>query len=131
MAYLFSSYSRKLVTLVLILSLVPILFISGFLYFDKTETETNNLKERLVSISGIGADNISQWIEQRKINVQSIADNQLVITETKKLLDPSVGIDESFIARFNLENQLNTCIHGHDWLQALKISYPLTVDVIF
>ena len=63
MAYLFSSYSRKLVTLVLILSLVPILFISGFLYFDKTETETNNLREKLVSISGIGADNISQWIE--------------------------------------------------------------------
>ena len=131
MAYLFSSYSRKLVTLVLILSLVPILFISGFLYFDKTETETNNLKERLVSISGIGADNISQWIEQRKINVQSIADNQLVITETKKLLDPSVGIDESFIARFNLEKQLNTSIHGHDWLQELTISDPQTGDVIF
>ena len=131
MAYLFSSYSRKLVTLVLILSLVPILVISGFLYFDKIETETNNLRERLVSISGIGADNISQWIDQRKINVQSIADNQLVITETKKLLDPSVGIDESFIARFNLEKQLNTSIHGHDWLQELAISDPQTGDVIF
>ncbi|MFQ5572820.1 MAG: ATP-binding protein [Nitrosopumilaceae archaeon] len=131
MAYLFSSYSRKLITLVLILSLVPILVISGYLYFDKIETETNNLRERLVSISGIGADNISQWIEQRKINVQSIADNQLVITETKKLLDPSVGIDESFIARFNLEKQLNTSIHGHDWLQELAISDPQTGDVIF
>ena len=131
MAYLFSSYSRKLITLVLILSLVPVLVISGFLYFDKIETETNNLRERLTSISGIGADNISQWIEQRKINVQSIADNQLVITETKKLLDPSVGIDESFIARFNLEKQLNTSIHGHDWLQELAISDPQTGDVMF
>ena len=131
MAYLFSSYSRKLVTLVLILSLVPVLVISGFLYFDKIETQTNNLRERLTSISGIGADNISQWIEQRKINVQSIADNQLVITETKKLLDPSVGIDESFIARFNLEKQLNTSIHGHDWLQELAISDPQTGDVMF
>ena len=131
MAYLFSSFSRKLVTLVLILSLVPILVISGFLYFDKIETQTNNLRERLTSISGIGADNISQWIEQRKINVQSIADNQLVITETKKLLDPSVGIDESFIARFNLEKQLNTSIHGHDWLQELAISDPQTGDVMF
>ncbi len=131
MAYLFSSFSRKLITLVLILSLVPILVISGFLYFDKIETQTNNLRERLVSISGIGADNISQWIEQRKINVQSMADNQLVITETKKLLDPSVGIDESFIARFNLEKQLNTSIHGHDWLQELAISDPQTGDVMF
>ena len=131
MAYLFSSFSRKLVTLVLILSLVPILVISGFLYFDKIETQTNNLRERLTSISGIGADNISQWIEQRKINVQSMADNQLVITETKKLLDPSVGIDESFIARFNLEKQLNTSIHGHDWLQELAISDPQTGDVMF
>jgi len=131
MAYLFSSYSRKLVTLVLILSLVPILVISGYLYFDKIETENNNLRERLVSISGIGADNISQWIEQRNINVQSIADNQLIITETKKLLDPSVGIDESFIARFNLEKQLNTSIHGHDWLEELAISDPQTGDVIF
>jgi len=131
MTYLFSSYSRKLVTLVLILSLVPVFVISGYLYFDKIETETNNLRERLVTISGIGADNISQWIEQRKINVQSIADNQLVITETKKLLDPSVGIDESFIARFNLEKQLTTSIHGHDWLQELAISDPQTGDVIF
>ena len=131
MTFLFSSYSRKLITLVLILSLVPMLVISGYLYFDKIETETNNLRERIVSISGIGADNISQWIEQRKINVQSIADNQLVITETKKLLDPSVGIDESFNARFNLEKQLNTSIHGHDWLQELAISDPQTGDVIF
>jgi len=131
MGYLFSSFSRKLITLVLILSLVPVLVISGFLYFDKIETQTNNLRERLVSISGIGADNISQWIEQRKINVQSIADNQLVITETKKLLDPSVGIDESFITRFNLEKQLNTSIHGHDWLQELAISDPQTGDVMF
>jgi len=131
MTFLFSSYSRKLVTIVLILSLVPVLFISGFLYFDKTETETNNLRERLVSISGIGADNISQWVEQRKINVQSIADNQLVIAETKKLLDPSVGIDESFIARFNLQKQLTTSIHGHDWLEELAISDPQTGDVIF
>ena len=131
MAYLFSSYSRKLVTLVLISSLVPVLVISGFLYFDKTETETNNLRERLVSISGIGADNISQWVEQRKINVQSIADNQLVIAETKKLLDPSVGINESFIARFNLQKQLTTSIHGHDWLEELAISDPQTGDVIF
>jgi len=131
MAYLFSSYSRKLITLVLILSLVPILVISGYLYFDKIDAETNNLRERLVSISGIGADNISQWIEQRKINVQSIADNQLIITETKKLLDPSVGIDESFIAQFNLEKQLNTSIHGHDWLEELAISDPQTGDVIF
>ena len=131
MTFLFSSYSRKLVTIVLILSLVPVLFISGFLYFDKTETETNNLRERLVSISGIGADNISQWVEQRKINVQSIADNQLVIAETKKLLDPSVGINESFIARFNLQKQLTTSIHGHDWLEELAISDPQTGDVIF
>jgi len=131
MGYLFSSYSRKLITLVLILSLVPMLVISGYLYFDKIDAETNNLRERLVSISGIGADNISQWIEQRKINVQSIADNQLVITETKKLLDPSVGIDESFIARFNLEKQLNTSINGHDWLEELTISDPQTGDVIF
>ena len=115
----------------MILSLVPVLVISGYLYFDKIETETNNLRERLVSISGIGADNISQWIEQRKINVQSIADNQQVITETKKLLDPSFGIDESFIARFNLEKQLNTSIHGHDWLEELTISDPHTGDVIF
>ncbi|MDH3696133.1 MAG: sensor histidine kinase [Nitrosopumilus sp.] len=131
MTYLFSSYSRKLITLILLLSLVPIFVISGYLYFDKVETENNNLKERLLSISGIGADNISQWIEQRKMNIQGIADNQVMITETQKLLDPDVGIDESFIARFNLEKQINTAIHGYDWLQELAISDPQTGDVIF
>jgi len=40
----FSNYYHKLITLNLILSLVPILIISGYLFFDKINDETQNLE---------------------------------------------------------------------------------------
>ncbi|MDH3203817.1 MAG: sensor histidine kinase [Nitrosopumilus sp.] len=131
MTYLFSSYSRKLITIVMVLSLIPIFLISGYLYFDKIEIGTHNLRERLISISGIGAENISDWIKQRKTIVQSIADNELIITETKKLLDPNLGIEELFLVRFDLEKYFNTSIQRYDWLEELAISDPETGNVIF
>ncbi len=124
------SYHRKLVALFLVLSLVPLLVIGSYLYFDKTNAENNHLQEKLVSISTVGADNVADWIAERKKNVLDIANNQLVIAETKKLRDPT-GEEELFAARFRLAEQLSVSLQSYDWLREVAISNPETGDVIF
>jgi len=125
------SYHKKLVALFLVLSLVPLLIIGSYLYLDKTNAENDHLQEKLVSISKVGADNVADWIVERKKNVLDIANNQLVIAETKKILNPTIGEDELFAARFRLAEQLSVSLQSYDWLHEVAISNPETGDVIF
>ncbi|MDP3780064.1 MAG: cache domain-containing protein, partial [Nitrosopumilaceae archaeon] len=131
MVKLFSSYYQKLITLQLLFSLVPIIIISGYLYSDKINDETKNLEEKLIFVSETGANNIASWIEERKNNVIDIAKNELILSETKKLLDPNTNEEELFIAKFNLEKQLQTSVNTYDWLDELIISNPVTGDIVF
>ena len=131
MVKLISSYYNRLISLNLLLILIPILIISGYLYFDKINTETNNLQERLLSVSEIGADSVRKWIGERKADVLDMASNQLVVTETKKLLDSTLGRGELFTAEFNLAKQFHIALDAHDWLDDIVISDPQTGDVKF
>jgi signal transduction histidine kinase len=124
------SYHKKLVALFLVLSLVPLFIIGSYLYFDKTNAENNHLQEKLVSISTVGADNVANWIAERKKNVLDIANNQLIVAETKKLRHPT-GDSELFTARFRLAEQLSVSLQSYDWLREVTISNPETGDVIF
>jgi len=131
MAKLFSNYHRKLITLNLILSLIPIIIISSYLFFDKINDETKNLQEKLIFISNKGAENIATWIDERKNNIHDIAKNDIVITETKKLLDPEASAKELFVSKLSIEKQLQTSVDSYDWLTELMITSPKTGEVIF
>ena len=131
MAKLFSSYYQKLITLNLLLSLVPMIIISSYLYTDKINDETKTLEEKLLFVSKTGANNVALWIEERSNNVNDIAKNELILAETKKLLDDNTNEDELFIARFNLEKQLQTNVATYHWLQELRISDPKTGEGAF
>lgn len=131
MVKVFSSYYQKLIILHLILSLVPILIISGYLYYDKINDEKKNLEEKLTFISQSDANNIAAWIEERKNNVYQIAKNELIISETKNLLNTKNNEEEIFMNRFALEKQLHSSITIHDWLKELMIADPKTGQIIF
>ena len=107
------------------------IIISSYLYFDKINDETKTLEEKLLFVSNAGANNIASWIEERSNNVNDIAKNELILAETKKLLDDNTNKDELFIARFNLEKQLQTNIATYYWLQELRISDPKTGESVF
>ncbi|MBM3910075.1 MAG: PAS domain S-box protein [Thaumarchaeota archaeon] len=131
MAKFFSSYYQKLLIINLILSLVPMIIISSYLYSDKINDEIKTLEEKLLFVSNSEANNVGLWIEERNNNVNDIAKNELILAETKKLLDDDTNEDESFIARFNLEKQLQTSVATYRWLQELRISDPKTGNGIF
>ena len=131
MITLFSSYFKKLITVMLLLSLIPVTFISINLYVDKINTETDSLKNRLVSISGIGADNTADWISERKQNIEEIAKNPLVIAETKNLLKSNVEDKELFLTKSSLEKRFIIALENHKWLEDLRISNPDTGEVFF
>ena len=107
------------------------IIISSYLYFDKINDETKTLEEKLLFVSNAGANNIASWIEERSNNVNDIAKNELILAETKKLLDDNTNEDELFISRFNLEKQLQTNIATYYWLQELRISDPKTGSGVF
>lgn len=107
------------------------IIISSYLYSDKINDETKILEEKLLFLSNTGANNVGSWIEERTNNVNDIAKNELILAETKKLLDDDSNEDELFISRFNLEKQLQTNIATYDWLQELRISDPKTGDGVF
>lgn len=127
----FFSYYKKIITVHLLLSLIPIILISGYLYFDKINAETKNLEDKLIFASETGANNMVLWVSERKNNVNDIAKNDLIIAETKKLLDDNINEEQSFIAKFNLEKQLQTSVNTYEWLDELIISNPNTGNVIF
>jgi len=127
----FSSFSNKLIALTLALSIIPIFLIGSFLYIDKINTEVNNLKERLVSISGIGSNNISEWVSERKNNVLAIASDQTIILGTKKLSDLSINQDERFETQFKLEEDFQSYLNIFKNLQDLTISDPKTGEALF
>ena len=107
------------------------IIISSYLYSDKINDETKTLEEKLLFVSNAGANNVASWIEERNNNINDIAKNELILDGTKKLLDDDTNEDELFIARFNLEKQLQTNVATYYWLQELRISDPKTGDGVF
>jgi len=114
-----------------LLSLIPAVILGSYLYFDKINIETNNLNERLTSISKIGADNVASWIVERKNNIQDIAKNQLVIVETMKLANSATESEQLFIAKYNLEKQFTAHLSKYDWLEELWITDPRAQETVY
>ena len=114
----------------MVLSLIPLILASTYLYYSEIENETETLGNRLESLSGIGAENVGLWLEGKKNTVEGIARSGAITAETKKLLDPELGEDDWFHSRFNLHTDLSTSIHQYDWLEELIITNPNTGEVV-
>ncbi len=51
----------------MVLSLIPVILTSTYLYYSEIENETETLGNRLESLSGIGAENVGLWLEGKKM----------------------------------------------------------------
>lgn len=125
------SYSKKLLFLLLIVSLVPLVILSTFFYIDKIETESNILKNKLNSITETGSETISKRISQQKNNVMTITQTESLVTTTKKLTNPNIDKIEQFQNRFELEDKFSVF---HNWfpeIQSFIISNSKTGEIIF
>jgi PAS domain S-box-containing protein len=132
MAQIFSSYSTKLLTLTLLISIIPIVFFGSYMYVDKIYKEIDLTKNQLITSSEHNAKQIARWIDERKINVNDISKNPLLISATKKLIENKFDENELFAARVSLEKQLNVAHQNHyTWLHDLRISDPQNGDVLF
>ncbi len=130
MARLFFGYSHKLTALVLILSIIPTLMISSYLYSDKVTNETYALQEKLDSMSTVAATDSQNWLDARKKIIQNIGNNQLIIKETNNIRY-STNIDELFSARLMLTRQFSAIAQNNDWIQQFVINDATTGDILF
>ena len=132
MVQILSSYSTKLLTLTLLISIIPIVFFGSYMYVDTISNEIDLIKNQLIFSSETNAIHISDWINERKINVNDISENSLVISATKKLVENNIDENELYNSRFSLEKQLNVAHQNHhSWLKNLIISHPQTGEVLF
>ncbi len=131
MIQIFSSYSQKLLTLTLLISIFPIVVFGILFYIDKIDDELNSIKNLLTMSAEDKAEHVSDWLQERKINVIDIAHNSIIISETKKLLDEDSDEQKLFEAKFSIEKQLSVSHQNHEWLSDLRIIDPKTGDVIF
>ena len=125
-----STYSNKLISHTLLMSLIPIILISVYLYNDKIVQEENTLEEKLFSSSEHGATTVATWMKERQNDVQSLARMQGVITATKELRDPEIQGNKIFTIRLDLEKRLEVAA-DNDWLNEVIISNPETGQVLF
>ncbi len=124
-------HATQLLILFLIVSLISVAIISAIFYVSEIISQREQLSIILESVSQIGSDNISKWLDERKINVQNLAEARLFITSVKDLGNPELSSQEIFQSRLELER---FSIYAHNswyWLEGLKISDPNNGEMIF
>ncbi len=124
-------HATQLLILFLIVSLFSVAIISAIFYVSQINSQREQLTIILESISQIGSDNISKWLDERKINVQNLAEARLFTTSVKDLGNPELSSQEIFQSRLELER---FSIYAHNswyWLEGLKISDPNNGEMIF
>ena len=126
----FSSFSSKSIVLLLFVGLVPAILIGTILYVDKIESETNLLYEQIDSKSESNALSIDRWLSDKKISVESIANDKLLISNIKKLKQIDKTSNEFFDSKFIIEEQTNTALNNFEWIDEL-ILYDNLGNILF
>ena len=124
-------HATQLLILFLIVSLISVAIISVIFYVSQINSQREQLSTILESISQIGSDNISRWLDERKTNVQNLAEARLFITSVKDLVNPELSSQEIFQSRLELERFSTDAHHSWYWLEGLKISDPNNGEMIF
>ena len=130
MSSIFSSFSKKSTILFLLVGLIPVVFIGSIFYLDKINHETKDLEEKLETFSIIGANNIENWINTKIISIQSIANDDLIISNTKKLSLFDERTSSFFESQFILERQTNNALHNFEWVEEIII-YDIDGNLLF
>lgn len=125
------SYSKKLLFLLLVVSLIPLISMSVIFYMDKIETETNILKNKLNLISETGSHEISDIIFDQKNNVLTLAQTESIISATKKISNPKTDKNNYFENQHILENEFSIFSNSNPQLQNFIISDPKNGKVLF
>ncbi len=125
------SYSKKLLFLLLVVSLIPLVSMSSIFYIDKTETETNILKNKLNFITDSGAKKISEKISAQKNSVLSLAQTESIVTATKQLSRSNIDKGDFFENRYILENELSIFANSYPQMKNFIISDPKNNEILF
>jgi len=124
-------HATQLLVLLLIVSLVSVIVISAILYVSQINSQKEQLSTILESISQIGADNISKWIDERKTNVKNLSEARLFIKSVVNLKNPELSSQEIFQNRLALEEFSTLVNNSWSWLEGIKISDLNTGETIF
>jgi len=124
-------YATQLLAILLIVSLASVMVISTILYISQINSQKEQLSTILNSISQIGSDNISKWIDERKINVQNIAEARVFTTAVRDLTDTESTSQEIFQSKLEIQSLASYVDNSWAWVEGLKISDPNTGEKIF
>jgi len=124
-------HATQLLILLLIVSLASVTVISTMLYVSQINSQREQLSTILETISQIGSDNISKWLDERKTSVETLAQAKLIIDVTSNLKNPELSSQESLQHRLEIETHSTYVHNSWNWLEGLKISDPNTGETIF
>ncbi|GEM_PF-886768 len=119
---IFSSYSAKLTSLLLILGLFPAIGISGLLYSEEVRAALDSLEISLLLQSENMSDSISKWLTERENDVIDIASNKVLISKTNILTNPDATDRDAYRANFDLQTHSAIFFENNPWFLEYVIS---------
>lgn len=127
---LFSSFYRRLTSLLLILSVVPIVLLGIYLFFDETIQERKTLQIDLIIHSDDNAFQVSQQVQTRKDLIDSIGRSPTVVEKTKELI-MNKNQSLNFLTRLDLMKNFNNYIVHSNWIEEVSILDKETGKAVF
>jgi signal transduction histidine kinase len=124
-------FATQLLVILLIVSLVSVIATSTFLYVFQLNSQKEQLLITLESISLLGADNISNLLDEREKDITNLTKVSVLVTSVRDLKNPELSSQEKFQSKFQLEEFSVLTHNSLYWLEGLKISYPDTGEMIF
>lgn len=123
--------ATQLLAILLIVSLTSVMIISTILYVSHINSQKEQLTTVLKSISQIGSDNISKWLDERKTNVKTFAEAKTFTKHVINLSNPESSSQKKFQDKLQLQILFTDIHNTWYWLEGLKISDPDTGEMIF
>lgn len=123
--------STQTLVMLLLVGIVSMGVVSMGLYVFDQQIQKEQLESSLKLVSKIGADNISKWFDERKINMDSIANHPTILNSVKIISNPQSSPDKIFKNKLELTKTVSHMFDSWSWFEGLRVSDPNTGELIY
>ena len=128
---IFARYSSQIFFVMLVLGLVPAIGIMVFLYTEETSIKEAELTKSLLFTSESVSNKISNWIEERELNIIDIATSKLMVESTHEITQTSVDERRRSEIKYTFEKISNIVMNNQRWIKELAITDPVSNNIIY
>lgn len=128
---IFARYSTQIFFVMLILGLVPTIGIMIFLYTEETSIKEAELSKSLLFTSESVSNKISNWIEERELNIIDIATSKLMVESTHEITQISVDERRRSELGYTFEKISNIVMNNQHWIKELVIIDSVSNKIVY